>query len=80
MFHSHLKKIPFVLLLLLPSFALTVQIQVAAVLLSKTIVAQHFKLLTGLLHSCNIKFLSSGQHAYRNRRDEVVAITVKLFD
>jgi hypothetical protein len=33
-----------------------------------------------LRHSCNFKFLSSGQHAYRNRRDEVAAITVKLFD
>jgi hypothetical protein len=40
--------------------------------------SQHFKLLTGLRHSCNFKFLSRGQHAYR--RDEVVAITVKLFD
>jgi hypothetical protein len=48
------------------------------VLLSKTIVAQHFKLLTGLRHSCNFKFLSSGQHAYRNRRDEVTVITVNL--
>ena len=35
------------------------------VLLSKTIVAQHFKLLTGLLHFCNFKFLSIGQHAFR---------------
>jgi hypothetical protein len=50
------------------------------VLLSKTIVAQHFKLLTGLRHSCNVKFLSSGQHAYRNCRDKVAVITVKLFD
>ena len=52
------------------------------VLLSKTIVEQHFKLLTGLCHSCNFKFLSSGQHAYRNHpgRDEVAAITVQLFD
>ena len=50
------------------------------VLLSKTIVAQNFKLLTGLLHLCNFKFLSSGQHAYHNRCDEVAAITVKLFD
>ena len=49
-------------------------------LLSKTIVAQHFKLLTGLCHSCNFKFLSSCQHAYRNCSDEVAAITVKLFD
>jgi len=46
----------------------------------KTIVAQHFKLLTGLRHSCDFKFLSSGQHAYRNHRDEVAAITVQLFD
>ena len=117
MFQSHSKKIPFVLLLLLPSFARTVQIsschpifydlsycrlrsdsspdfvfQVIAwqfwpvargfstwrwaketmqrnvVLLSKTIVAQHFKLLTGLLHLCNFKFLSSDQHASRNCR------------
>ena len=37
-----------------------------AVLLSKTIVAQHFKLLTGLRHLCNFKFLSIGQHASRN--------------
>ena len=115
MFQSHSKKIPFVLLLLLPSFARTVQIsschpffydlsycslrsdsspdfvfQVIAwqfwsvargfstwrwaketmqrnvVLLSKTIVAQHFKLLTGLLHLCNFKFLSSCQHTSRN--------------
>jgi hypothetical protein len=36
------------------------------VLLSKTIVAQHFKLLTGLLHLCNFKFLSNDQHASRN--------------
>jgi hypothetical protein len=50
------------------------------VLLSKTIVAQHFKLLTGLHHSCNFKFLSSGQQENRNCRDEVAAITVKLFD
>ena len=38
------------------------------VLLSKTIVAQHFKLLTGLRHLCNFKFLSSGQHASHNCR------------
>jgi hypothetical protein len=50
------------------------------VLLSKTSVAQHFKSLTGLRHSCNYKFLSSGQHAYRNHRNKVAAITVKLFD
>jgi hypothetical protein len=60
------------------------------VLLYKTIVAQaaqHFKLLQDcafriLRHSCNFKFLSSGQHAYRNHSDEVAAITVnlKLFD
>ncbi len=49
-------------------------------LLSKTIVVQHFKLLTGLRHSCNFKFLSSGQLAYRNSRHKVVVITVKLFD
>jgi hypothetical protein len=49
--------------------------------LSKTIVALHFKLLlTGLCHSCNFKFLSSGQQAYSNHRDEVAAIAVKLFD
>jgi hypothetical protein len=48
--------------------------------LSKIIVAQHFKLRTGLRHSCNVKFLSSGQYAYRNHSDEVAAITVKLFD
>jgi hypothetical protein len=50
------------------------------VLHSKTIVAQHFKLLTELLHSCNFKFLSSGHHAYCNSSDEVAAIMVKLFD
>jgi hypothetical protein len=50
------------------------------VLLSKTIVEQHFKLLTGLCHSCNFKFLSSGQHTYHNHSDEVAAFTVKLFD
>jgi hypothetical protein len=50
------------------------------VLLSKTIVAQLFKLLTGLHHSCNFKFLSIGQHAYSNHRDDVAVITVKLFD
>jgi hypothetical protein len=50
------------------------------VLRSKTIVAPHFKLLTGLHLSCNFKFLSSGQHAYRDHSDEVAAITVKLFD
>jgi hypothetical protein len=50
------------------------------VLLSKTIVEQHFKLITGLLNSCNFKFLSSGQHANRNHSDEVAAITVKLFN
>jgi hypothetical protein len=49
-------------------------------LLSKTIVVQHFKLLTGLRHPCNFKFLSSGQHTYRNHRDEVAAITVTQFD
>jgi hypothetical protein len=50
--------------------------------LSKTIAAQHFKfkLLTGLRLSCSFKSLSSGQHAYSNHRDEVAAITVKLFD
>jgi hypothetical protein len=47
---------------------------------SKTIVAPHFKLLTGLRLSCTFKFLSSGQHAYRNHCDEVAAITVKLFN
>ena len=91
------KKIPFVLLLLLPSFARTAQVQVAAQFFKlvpdvltccqrilnlapsegnngeecgatlKTIVAQHFKLLTGLRHSCDFKFLSSGQHTYRNQ-------------
>jgi hypothetical protein len=50
------------------------------VLLSKTIVAQHFKLLTRLCHSRNFKFLSSSQHAYCNCREEVAAITVKLLD
>jgi hypothetical protein len=49
-------------------------------LLSKTILAQHFKLLTGFSHSCNFKSLSSGQHAYSNHSDEVAVITVKLFD
>jgi hypothetical protein len=53
-------------------------------LLSKTIVVQHFKLLTGLCHLCNFKFLTSGQHTSRNCRavapDKVAAITVKLFD
>jgi hypothetical protein len=39
-----------------------------------------FKLLTGLCLSCSLKFLSSGQHAYSNHRDEAAAITVKLFD
>jgi hypothetical protein len=48
--------------------------------LSKTIVTQHFKLLTGLHHSCNFKFLSRGQHTYHNHSDEVAAITAKLFD
>jgi hypothetical protein len=43
-------------------------------------VAQHFKLLTGLRHSCNFKFLSRGQHAYHSHHNEVAAITVKLFD
>ena len=38
------------------------------VLLSKTIVVQHFKWLTGLLHLCNFKFLSSDQHASHNCR------------
>jgi hypothetical protein len=47
---------------------------------SKTIVEQHFKLLTGLRLSCSFKFLSSGQHTYSNCCDEVAAITVKLFD
>jgi hypothetical protein len=54
------------------------------VLLSKTIVAQHFKLLTGLCHLCNFKFLSIGQHASRNCRARRSCsdhrITVKLFD
>jgi hypothetical protein len=51
------------------------------VLLSKTIVAQHLKLLTGLCHLCNFKFLSSGQHASLIvAPEEVAAITVKLFD
>ena len=51
------------------------------VLLSKTIVAQHFKLLTGLRHSYNfrVKFLSSGQHTYSNHSNKVVAIIVKLY-
>jgi hypothetical protein len=48
--------------------------------LSKTIVAQHFKLLTGLRLSCSFKFLSSGQHAYLNHHDEVAVIMVKLFN
>jgi hypothetical protein len=30
--------------------------------------------------SCSFRFLSSGQHAYSNHRDEAAAITVKLFD
>jgi hypothetical protein len=52
------------------------------VLLSKTIVEQHFKLLTGLRQSCNFKFLSGsrGQHAYSNHSDKVAEIMVKLFD
>jgi hypothetical protein len=46
--------------------------------LSKTIVAQHFKLLTGLHLSCSSKFQRPA--AYRNHSDEVAVITVKLFD
>jgi hypothetical protein len=48
--------------------------------LSKTIVVQHFKLLTRLRLSCNFKFISRGQHTYSNHSDKVAAIMVKLFD
>ena len=57
-----------------------------AVLLSKTIVAQHFKLLTGLRHLLSYATSSFSPSASTHLvivtvvPDEVAAITVKLFD
>jgi hypothetical protein len=43
-------------------------------------VAQHYKLLAGLLLLCRFKFLSSSQHTYHKHLDEVAVIAVKLFN
>jgi hypothetical protein len=50
------------------------------VLLSKTIVAQHFKLLTGLRHCTSSFCPAASTHLVIVAPDEVAAITVKLFD
>ena len=53
------------------------------VLLSKAVVEQHFKLLTGLQHLCNFKFSpAASMHLVIVAPDnsEVAAIMVKLFN